>query len=798
MRKILTVFMFIVIILTAGCTKDSKNDEHVYPKDKDYVASRDRYDNKFDEVRLPGQWEGYGVGDPYILRYNGEYYLYASTKNFEIGVRAWKSTDLINWSRVNNSELELGYVSDDPVTKTAYAPEVIYWNGTFYMYTSPGGNGHYVLTSESPEGPFIKATDNFGEKIDGSVFIDDDETMYFLRAHNTGIRLVSMEDPLTVSTGKTLDNSSVGVWTEGPCMIKRDGIYYLTYTGTSVISPGYRVNYSTTDTISERTSYVQGAGNSLLLSTNEEWKGLGHSSTVLGPDMDSYYITYHNLNNAAGPNRSFNLSRLIFNGTMMSVVGPTLTNNQVPALPEFYSYSYNTSDYTVSDGFKLSNKETSKVFTSEFNFKGKNTKLIFNYKDKNEYSYVSIDTNKILLNNVTNGNTEVISEGNLKTNFDFTKLHSVRVAVRDNKVDVYFDNLKKIENAVIEVDGGNIGYVDEAEIFYTAFSNVAKGLSDSLEAKKGYVGANTYLEDHSSFSSLTKIEANTEVIDNGNIGSYEIKLSKKDEYASYLVDVDEKGFYGLYMYLKPEYESKQIGIQIDDATPFIVTIPEMNSSTSYVNQLITEFDLPSGIHRIKFINVSNEFGFNYFSFEKASKVTPDFENDLSNYVTKGVEYVTKWKLKDGGHYGIAGTKQVVYFGDETVKDCTIEVDMKFVGETSSNTAGILLRASNIAFSNYENYDSLNGYYIGLNNNRVFLNKYNYSLSEYNLGIDTNTRPNSNEFYHVKVNITGNLITVLVNDNELFSYYDTNIIQSGRIGFYTEGAAVIYKNLKISK
>ena len=118
---------------------------------------------------------------------------------------------------MTGSGLEEGYVSQDPVTLAAYAPEVYYYNGTFYMYTSPGGNGHCILTSSSPEGPFVAATGNFGLSIDGSVLIDDDEQMYFSYASNQGIRMARMTDMLTIDTSSTpaLTGVQIGGWTAG-------------------------------------------------------------------------------------------------------------------------------------------------------------------------------------------------------------------------------------------------------------------------------------------------------------------------------------------------------------------------------------------------------------------------------------------------------------------------------------------------------------------------------------------------------------------------------------------------------
>ena len=80
------------------------------------------FENRYDEEKIPNQWSAYGCGDPFVLRYNGRYYLYVSTKNYETGVRGWVSDDLIHYEPMTGEGCETGYVSMDPCTVTAYAP----------------------------------------------------------------------------------------------------------------------------------------------------------------------------------------------------------------------------------------------------------------------------------------------------------------------------------------------------------------------------------------------------------------------------------------------------------------------------------------------------------------------------------------------------------------------------------------------------------------------------------------------------------------------------------------------------
>ncbi|WJH35705.1 glycoside hydrolase family 43 protein [Paenibacillus sp. CC-CFT747] len=279
-------------------------------------------------LTLPEEWEDYGIGDPYILRFDGRYYLYCSTKDNRSGVKGWSSDDLVHWKYE-------GLVASDPLTTSAYAPEVVYWNGYFYLYTSPAGNGHYVLRSESPTGPFEVQTGNLGLSIDGSVFIGDDGKWYFSHAGTEGIAMHPMKDPYTMEPGKTLPAAFLGGWTEGSTLIKRNDVYYLTFTGNHVFSKGYRVQYAVSHD-GPLDKYRVPDNNPVLIRTAGDFFGLGHSSTFLGPDLDSYYMVYHNLvgRSAEGPPvRQMDFDRLVFNGDRMDVLGPTNTLNRCRSKP---------------------------------------------------------------------------------------------------------------------------------------------------------------------------------------------------------------------------------------------------------------------------------------------------------------------------------------------------------------------------------------------------------------------------------------------------------------------------------
>lgn len=156
-------------------------------------------------VSLPDEWTDYGLGDPQIIKYNGKYYLYVNTKDSETGIKGWESTDLVSWEY-------MGLVATDPKTTGAYAPEVFYWNGSFYMYTSPLGQGHYILSSDDPSGPFVIRTDNLGLSIDGSISVDDDGSWYFYNSGDPNIVGHTMSNPLTINPAGEMVLPNTGGW----------------------------------------------------------------------------------------------------------------------------------------------------------------------------------------------------------------------------------------------------------------------------------------------------------------------------------------------------------------------------------------------------------------------------------------------------------------------------------------------------------------------------------------------------------------------------------------------------------
>lgn len=268
------------------------------------VIAIETFKNPF---QIPGETT---TGDPYIMRYNGAYYFY-KTSQIHKAVCAWKSDNMVDFT-------DFHIVCTEPQASGAYAPEVHYVNGRFYMVTSSRGNGHFMYVSDDPFGPFHCITGRFGQRIDGTLFLDDDGTEYFLRAENGGIQYHHVPAPEKIElSAYPIKESDLNGWTEGPLILRRGKYYFLTYTGNHLMSRGYRISYSVSET-SPVQRYVNMNENTLLLEVEDEFHALGHSSSALAPDLDGAYIAYHNYNFLAEPkHRTVNLDRLFFNGARM-------------------------------------------------------------------------------------------------------------------------------------------------------------------------------------------------------------------------------------------------------------------------------------------------------------------------------------------------------------------------------------------------------------------------------------------------------------------------------------------------
>jgi len=277
-------------------------------------------------------------GDPFVIRYLGEYFLYHTTDDGDRGVSVWRSQDLVDW------QFEGYALEPQPDTwaeTDLWAPEVMYRAGTFYMYVAgtrirPDGHGvesarrQGVARADSPLGPFVLDDAPLVRdlwSIDGHPFQDEDGSLWLFYNIRTGPtpfgdhpgsgnvvdRLVEPaeleENPTPVAfPSQRWESSAAGdsYWNEGSWVLKRRGRYHQLYSGSHYRDPTYGIGLTSART--PRGPWTKDPDNPILRS-GERITGPGHHSVILAPDGVTAYAVYHGYDRGL-PGRKVHIDRV--------------------------------------------------------------------------------------------------------------------------------------------------------------------------------------------------------------------------------------------------------------------------------------------------------------------------------------------------------------------------------------------------------------------------------------------------------------------------------------------------------
>lgn len=180
------------------------------------------------------------LADPSIVEFDGTFYCYATTDGWGRGLDTsgtpvvWKSRDFLNWS-------SSGSLFPPNFDAKYWAPSApVYKDGRYYLFPTLD-NRITALVSDSPEGPFRaldgkEITKNSGWKqfpitvghpIDAEIF--NDNGTYYMAWSQRYIAKLKPDfsafdgEPILIQTKRS-------GYSEGPCLFKRQGIYYYLYT----------------------------------------------------------------------------------------------------------------------------------------------------------------------------------------------------------------------------------------------------------------------------------------------------------------------------------------------------------------------------------------------------------------------------------------------------------------------------------------------------------------------------------------------------------------------------------------
>jgi hypothetical protein len=313
-------------------------------------------------LRAPAQTSGNPIlpgyqADPEMSYLNGKYYIYPTTDANSSGgqFHAFSSTDLTNWT-------DLGTIFDlgrqtTWATYNGWAPSVVARNGKYYFYFTARYNAANtpaigVAVGNSPTGPFTDKgqplltpalSNNLTQDvIDPMVFVDDDGQAYIYYGGSNGSRLVVRKlnaDMVSLTADAPRDITPQN-FTEGPYLVKRNGLYYMSYSNGSWTNDSYNVQYATSTTPTGPWTY-RGS----LLSSDAQNFGPGHHSITKISGCDDYYIVYHRYPDRSYSTRKVAIDHLTFNydGTIQKVnmtnygVAPRTASGPCPVSATFAS-----------------------------------------------------------------------------------------------------------------------------------------------------------------------------------------------------------------------------------------------------------------------------------------------------------------------------------------------------------------------------------------------------------------------------------------------------------------------------
>lgn len=183
--------------------------------------------------------------DPSIVAVGEDFYIVNSSFAYFPGLPIMHSKDLAHWKQIGNamnrnSQLPVG---NDEISRGLFAPTIRYNNGTYYIIcTNVSFGGNYIITADSPEGPWSEPHYIEGaEGIDPSLFFDDDGRVYYTGTHPNpkGCRYdgdwyiytqeIDIENFKLIGEPVDVWNGAMrGVhWPEGPHLYKVGEYYYI-------------------------------------------------------------------------------------------------------------------------------------------------------------------------------------------------------------------------------------------------------------------------------------------------------------------------------------------------------------------------------------------------------------------------------------------------------------------------------------------------------------------------------------------------------------------------------------------
>lgn len=276
-------------------------------------CSQDKDESKAPVTTVP---KNIFVADPTIFYSDGTYYLYGTTTGNIAngdGFLVYTSSDLQKWSEPKGAQNGLALKKGDSYgDKGFWAPQILKYNNKFYMIYTANEN-IAIASSDSPLGPFKneskKPVFETGNQIDPFIFIDEDgkKYLYFVRLTNGNrIFVAELNGDLQSIKTETLkecisgtlpwENTQNTNWpvTEGPTVVKHDGLYYLIYSANDFRNPDYAVGYATSQ--SPFGPWEKSSSSPIISKKNAGYNGVGHGDIFWDKANVMHYVLHTHFN----------------------------------------------------------------------------------------------------------------------------------------------------------------------------------------------------------------------------------------------------------------------------------------------------------------------------------------------------------------------------------------------------------------------------------------------------------------------------------------------------------------------
>lgn len=417
--------------------------------------------------------------DPYILRWCGRYYCYATD---EAGVKVSVSEDMVHWEYK-------GYAISEKAYHHYWAPSVIYINGLFYMYYSNTPveeldchEEHLKLAvAKEPCGPFVYRKTFFEKFSIDSHPVMWNGNLYLFYSVNDWIGL----EPAVAGTCILVDRMVTPEEFAGepkavvlPSLPQEiyeknrfgDGRDWYTIEGASPVFRGDKCFMLYSANAFENIYYFVGTAVAQiredlrdmvwkkypndytwmpLLKKNQVVEGTGHNTVTKAPNLFEDWIVYHGRDIEEGlhpgvEERNMRIDPLLYFGDRMFCPGPSYTERPVPGKGVYGSREIEASE-------KVLLAEAGEFYRAEIwcsaalSHAGAKYMVYPDYEDEKNYIGVKMHSGRRKVSAVccSGGITTELAELDLPKGYDFGVPHLIHIERKKNVFQVTLDEDRK-------------------------------------------------------------------------------------------------------------------------------------------------------------------------------------------------------------------------------------------------------------------------------------------------------------------------------------------------------------------